>query len=320
MTDTKFFRSQNDSYWDTYLAARPKYHTSNFYNRVLSYHRNHGNGAFNLAHDIACGPGQVAISLANHFSHVVASDANAGHVKITSARMTASQREKSSFVVALGEDIVLHTKPATVDFMSCAEAIALMDMPRYLEAAKTVLKPGGTLALWFYGRPHFLNGAGELNSKINKAYGELADHLFGFLVKGNEDAWLKPTQNMHCWFDNLAIGEEDWSDVQRSKINFDCEMSFYSADLGGLDPSIVSLGIGSHENVSSEIDRSFWGERWTLDEILRFIKVNMPMFDPEKFEDDEYHRLCTELEITMGGPGARVDVCWPVLVVLAAKK
>jgi len=104
---------------------------------------------FDLAHDIACGPGQVAAELAKHFKHVVASDPNPEHTSVAKKRLESDGKDHVSYVVTLGEDIAQHTEPGSVDLITVGEAIALMDMPRFLDAASAVLKPGGTLALWF---------------------------------------------------------------------------------------------------------------------------------------------------------------------------
>ncbi len=104
MTDTDFFHSQQNAYWNTYLAARPDYTQSEFFERLITYHRENGNGSLDRAHDVACGPGNVAAVLKQHFKVVVASDANGAHVEVARQRLAGAVGEaETGFLQATGE-------------------------------------------------------------------------------------------------------------------------------------------------------------------------------------------------------------------------
>lgn len=328
MTGATFFKrtstSEQDPYWTTYLAARPKYHRSGFYERILAYHREHGNASFDLAHDIACGPSQVAAELCRHFNKVMGSDVNAEHVDVARARLTGANN--ISFLTASSEKITLHAEPQSVDLLTVARAMPLIDMSASLFAFHTMLKTGGTLAMWFYGRPHFLSAAADddggetLDTAVNAAYTALADFMFMPHLTDNKSMWQAPCTHMHSWFDNMAIPATDWAHVERRKWGFDCEMPFYNPMAGGLDGVVPESRVGAHEKCMSVVDRSFWREDWTAEEAEKFLQVNMPIFDPEVYDGEGYARLCGELERAMGGTGVRRWVVWPVILILGTRQ
>lgn len=75
-------------YWDTSLATRPVYSQS-FSQSIYSYHRRSHSAQFQIAHDIATGPGQVAAELSHHFEHVIASDLNPTHLEVAAHRLSS---------------------------------------------------------------------------------------------------------------------------------------------------------------------------------------------------------------------------------------
>ncbi|KAK5125195.1 hypothetical protein LTR85_000871 [Meristemomyces frigidus] len=323
MSTTELFkRTHNDTedrYWDTYLAVRPKYDRSGFYDRILDYHRQRGNDCFDSAHDLACGPAQVAGQLAKHFTKVTASDANAAH--IDSVRAQSNMQKNITLLHCSTDQIADHAAPGSVDLVTVAEAMPLMDMSASLTAFRTILKPGGTLAMWFYGRPHVLAADGEaLDATVNEAYTKLADYLMTPSHPAGRAMFRAPMQHMHSWFDDVGIPAAQWDDVQRWKWNFDCEMPFSSMTACGLDGSIPESQVGAHEECVSTIDRRFWAGVWTADDAKRFLSVNLPNYEASRFESEEYARLCAELEKAMGDEGVERQVAWPVILVLATAR
>ncbi|KAG9959723.1 hypothetical protein KCU61_g7180, partial [Aureobasidium melanogenum] len=320
MTDLDFFHSREDGYWPIYLAARPKYHLSNFYDRIWRYHREHGNGKFDLAHDIATGPGNVAAELAKHFKQVVASDANAEHVEV--ARNRLRNFANVSTVTAPAEGIGQHELPASVDMVVVAEAIALMDQPRALAAFHTILKSDGTLAVWFYGRPHIMSTDGfSVDQACSNAYLALAAYMFRPIISPQPERWSRPASHIHNWFDDLVFPATSWNNVQRHKWNPDLEMFYCGLDVGGLEVTRADSVVGPHEEVTSEIDRSLWSEAWTAEDAKRFLLVNMPSLESKKYaSDQEFQRLFGQMEKAFGGSDVARQVAWPVILMSATKR
>ena len=140
--------------WSRYLAARPDYNTSEFYNKVFDFHTTRGNG-WDFAHDVGCGPGNVAGDLSQHFAHIQASDPSIAHLDEVKSRLG---EKNVSIVESKGEALLEKTDPslhAKADLIATAEAFPLMEPVQALETFAGLLKPHGTLAIWFYGRPIF---------------------------------------------------------------------------------------------------------------------------------------------------------------------
>jgi SAM-dependent methyltransferase len=100
--------------------------------------------AHEAAWDCATGSGQAANGLARHFTNVIATDASSE--QIAHAKAPGNVR----FRVAPAEASGLEEN--SVDLGCVAQAAHWFDLPRFFAEAQRVLKPGGVLAMWGYGR------------------------------------------------------------------------------------------------------------------------------------------------------------------------
>lgn len=97
-----------------------------------------------LAWDCATGSGQAAHGLAPHFARVVATDASADQIA------QAKPHAGITYQVAPAEASGLQS--ASVDLVSVAQAAHWFDLPAFHVEVRRVLRPGGVLAMWCYGR------------------------------------------------------------------------------------------------------------------------------------------------------------------------
>ena len=103
-----------------------------------------------LAWDCATGSGQAAISLANHFHQVIATDASENQIA------NATRANSVTYSVAPAESSGL---PAdSVDLITVAQALHWFDIKAFSAEADRVLKAQGALAVWTYGVLMFGNG------------------------------------------------------------------------------------------------------------------------------------------------------------------
>ena len=99
-----------------------------------------------VAWDCATGSGQAAAQLANHFNHVIATDAS--HQQLAQA----VAHERVSYRPALAEQSGLYSH--SVALVTVAQALHWFDIPRFFDEAKRVLKKNGVLAVWCYSWVH----------------------------------------------------------------------------------------------------------------------------------------------------------------------
>ncbi len=120
-----------------YLKHRPSYPAALFdwLAQCCSQHQ--------LAWDCGTGNGQAAVSLAQHFQHVLATDASAAQI----AAATAHGRVEYRLAAAQASGLA----PASVDLLVVAQALHWFDLERFYAEARRVLKPGGIIAVWCYG-------------------------------------------------------------------------------------------------------------------------------------------------------------------------
>jgi SAM-dependent methyltransferase len=100
--------------------------------------------ATDTAWDCATGSGQAALGLAPHFRRVIASDASAEQIRHGTRHPAIDYRVAPAEASGLPDH--------SVDLVTVAQAAHWFDLPQFYAEAGRVLKPGGVLALWGYGR------------------------------------------------------------------------------------------------------------------------------------------------------------------------
>lgn len=316
-----FFRvsNYNEAYWDAYLAARPKY-TSAFYDHIYAYHTAHST-SHAIAHDIGTGPGQVAAQLATHFTQVIASDNNSTHLAVATNRLAhLHAAQKVVFAEISAEQLASSYSPASADLAVAAECLPLLDASAAVTSFARLLRPSGTLAIWFYGRPAFAEP--DFASRCQPILDDILDRSFAKIIKGGGPAhtagWKRATDCMASWLDNVALSSDQWGDIQRRKWNSTLTMPFYGPKACDFEIE-VSSAIGEGEKVVEERDLSFWAESWDVEGVRRFVEVNLPEFEERAEKDEEIELLYEELGKQMGGIGAERQITWPVVLILATK-
>jgi SAM-dependent methyltransferase len=135
MTETAF-KDHFSGHADLYARYRPDYPAA-LYAWIAEIAP-----ARDVAWDCATGSGQAAIALAEHFAHVIATDASEKQIA------SAFPHPRVAYRVAPAEDSGIEA--GSVDAITVAQAIHWFDMPAFYREADRVLKPGGVLAVWAY--------------------------------------------------------------------------------------------------------------------------------------------------------------------------
>lgn len=122
---------------EIYLKARPTYPEElfSFLTRLAP--------ATNTCWDCATGNGQAAISLANHFNHVIATDGSAQQIK------NAQPRHNIEYRVGTAEESEFANQ--SVDLITVATAAHWFNHNAFYKEAQRVTVPNGILAVWAYG-------------------------------------------------------------------------------------------------------------------------------------------------------------------------
>ncbi|KAL8665433.1 MAG: hypothetical protein Q9168_007705 [Polycauliona sp. 1 TL-2023] len=261
--------ASDHEFWDAYVATRPNY-SEPFYNIIHDYHASHST-SHDIAHDVGTGAGKVVEELTRHYAHVIASDTDPDHLAVAKARLSAHPQlhdARISYTHAKAEDLASHHPPASADMVAAAECIVLMDRDPGLRSFATLLKPNGTLAAWFYGRPTFsdpalLTSAQPVLDQImavnwQKVIGvETGD---GRSTPRPRRAWgfKRCADAMDSWLDFLPFDSQQWTDVKRYKWNTHGTLPFFGKEACGyaIEPeSCVQAG----EEVIELEDAGYFG-------------------------------------------------------------
>ena len=297
--------------WEAYLKYRPVY-SPEFYKLIVDYHRSKSNAQFDLAHDVGTGPGQTAEEIAKYFTHVIASDASEPYTNVARQRLEQALPGKITVVQCPVEQLASEFPTGSADLITAAECLPLMDWRGAFQSFSYLLKPGGTLAIWFYGRPFFtdpkLARAQELYEKISTT----TFRTFEPFRRGTmNDAWTILASR----FDLVNFPEAEWASVQRTKWNPDREMPFLPIAELGFEPRWTSE-IREDEEVKEVHDLEWWGKQGGVEFIRGFVGANMPW--KGNHESEEVKGWYRELEKELGGKEHAVS--WPVVLLLATKK
>lgn len=317
MAEPSKFEGGTDFDWQNYLTHRPQYSAS-FYDVIWNHHRSHSD-RWILAHDVGTGPGNVAKVLADRFKYVVATDPSNTHVAVArelckEGNVTLEQCKAEELAHSIGRK-----SHREVDVITVAQTIPLLDAEQAFSQFANLLRPGGTLAVWFHGGPIFVE---ESQQRSQDLYDELTGRIY---VERTLPWGATPMERackvLYSWTDNIAFPSDDWEDVRRIKWNSDRTLSFFDRKFLDFEPDCTSA-VGSDEKMEHHDDRSLWlKEGCDIDWVKGFIEAQWPWERAiGKEVGEEVERLYGELEASMGGKGAKVKIGWPVALMLATRR
>ena len=311
--------SLEEAYWRAYVATRPNYADSSFLDLIYNYHSTKPVPAgFVLAHDVGCGSGMVAAALASRFAHVVASDRNLTSLDVARRLLPPG---RFSFSHVSGEELCTQHAAGSADLVAVAECIPLMDGPVALTSFARLLKPGGTLAIWFYARPHFSEPA--YKQTCQPLLDEIMDRSFAKVIKGGpperKASWKRAAEGLMSWLDYLDFGTGQWKGVQRLKWNSkSTKMRFFGLDACDFEVELKS-SVREGEEVIEKEDPKMWEGFWSIQGVKDFVYASFPNLEDKVKADGEINALFGELARTMGGEGVTRPYTWPVVLILATR-
>ncbi|KAL8938126.1 MAG: hypothetical protein Q9211_003356, partial [Gyalolechia sp. 1 TL-2023] len=294
--------ADDHEFWDAYIASRPNYSQA-FYQIIHDYHSKHSSDR-DLAHDVGCGTGRVAAELATYYTHVVASDVDADHLNVAKTYLTAVSG-KISYAHSKAEDLASYHPESSVDLIATAETVVFIDTDAGLASFSKILKPGGTFAAWFYGRPTFSDRA--LFTAAQPILDKIMDRSWTTVIGRNDSGpkralgFKRCADAMESWLDFLPFPQETWTDVQRYKWNTHGKLAFFGETACGYKIRPVS-NIADGEKVVVKEDLDFWKNEWNVAEVKKYFRVLFPGFRKAIGEDDAVtNGLFEELGEAMGG-------------------
>jgi SAM-dependent methyltransferase len=151
------FKDHFSSGSDGYARYRPRYPQALFAELADLAPDRH------TAWDCATGTGQAAVALAEHFEHVVATDASSTQLG------EARRHERVSYVPATAEHAPLRDR--SIDLVVVAQALHWFDLEAFYAEVRRVLRGGGVIAAIAYGL-----------HRISPGVDAVVDHLYRDLV------------------------------------------------------------------------------------------------------------------------------------------
>lgn len=104
--------------------------------------------------DVGCGPGTATQQLAPYFQHATAIDPGFSMIATALASdppVTTAAGRPVSFHVADASSLTTVAPSASIDLITCAMSAHWLDLTSFYVEAASVLKPGGSIAMWCNG-------------------------------------------------------------------------------------------------------------------------------------------------------------------------
>lgn len=295
--------------WSAYARYRPPYPRSLF-DTIYEHHASHG-GRFGSVHDAGCGAGIAASFLATRFEHVYLSDPSARAITSAESSLKTSlySSTKFSFKQASAEDMSW-LKPRSVDMVTIGAAIHWTKPDFAVQAAATVLRSGGTLAIWYYnGRPFFAD---------NAAAGEIFDEImerWATEVKKpgseSEQSLLVSNTELDCV---PLPGELFEAGARRIKINTQGRSDAMALVRSKRWMKLESR-VGQHDVFENHEIRGSWETTVDVQWLQGYVQSLQPTISTESCAD-----LWKQMEVALGGETQKTRIVWPAVLLLATKK
>ncbi|GAP86902.1 putative DUF4243 and methyltransferase domain protein [Rosellinia necatrix] len=320
--------NSGDAFWRAYIETRAS-PSEAFFKLINNYHKQNGNPCSAVAHDVGTGPGNIARRLLPYFDHVVGSDVNEKALDAARALIPADDLRHMTFVACPAEALARapllpeHAGPGKTDLVVVSECMPLLDAPRAMEAFHALLRPGGTLAIYFYGRPVFV---GERAATYNAMYGAIAAAAHRCLhpLQGSPSfaAYHRSATTLCSWLDNVEVPPASWERVERRKWNNDHNLAFsgpegYDFEFGAVDRTHAA------ETKVEAIDREFWGAEMGVDRLVAYLGSALLGYRDRPETADQVVKvdeLIQELKVAMGDEDSKkARVTFTVSLILATK-
>ncbi|KAI1465033.1 S-adenosyl-L-methionine-dependent methyltransferase [Daldinia caldariorum] len=311
-------RNIEPTYWDEYIATRPVY-DEKIFQRIYDYHASHSQPRL-AALDIGTGSGSAIWPLTKQFGHVVASDNDPISLTFAQRKYLTLPSGRLSYTLSSGEDLLQHHLPGSFDLVTCAETFPLMDTQTALDNISTLLRPGGTLAVWFYGPPFFTEAG--FAPRCQEILDSIMDHNFRPIVSGGGEArrksWKRAADGKFSWLDYIPFASDTWSDIRRHKWNTHARLSFFTRRACDFPVEPV-CNVGPEEAVSTEQDLAFWEVSWDVEMLRKFVRASFPKPNELTEPDNTMDGLFEQLARAMGEHNAQRKLSWPAVLILAEK-
>jgi len=134
--------------------------------------------AHSLVWDCGTGNGQAAVSLAEHFDRVYATDASTDQIA------HAYPHVKVEYHVEGAERVALES--ASVDLVTVAQAVHWFDFDNFYGEVKRVLKPKGVLAVWTYTLPRV---SPQIDEALDRYYSDILSSYWPERIRYIEEGY-----------------------------------------------------------------------------------------------------------------------------------
>ncbi|GAP89892.1 putative DUF4243 and methyltransferase domain protein [Rosellinia necatrix] len=314
------------AFWESYISSRPS-PPETFFRIIQTYHHGHEYHRTSVAHDVGTGPGNIARRLLPYFDYVVGSDLNADALAVARQLTQAEHAERMAFIKSYAEELLGApvpeiARPGEADLVLVSECMPLLDAPKALAVFEKMLRPGGTLAIYFYGRPIFL---GDNAAECNDLWARLADRSVQCFhpIKGTPSypSYYRSAIALHSWLDNIELPKESWEHVERIKWNPDSPLSFCGP--AGYDFELEVVDRTRDGESKRVFDHDFWTREMSAEQVSGYLSSVLPGYRDRPNAAGplaEVDLLLQRLQEVMGGESATRKVTFPVSLILAKKR
>ncbi|KAM0548065.1 hypothetical protein ACHAPJ_010123 [Fusarium lateritium] len=215
------FRNYSSKQAADYVGGRLGYSNA-LIDFIINHHRSTG-GLNGTLLDVGCGPGTATQKLALHFDIVYGADPGESMIN-TATELGGNTRSGAPILYKLSaaEDIdkIDGIQNGSIDMVTAATAAHWFEMPKFWKAAASLLKPGGTVAIWTVFRP---SGLFSDKTQLQSIFEDFRSNVLA----------LYTTESSHLTQNGYTDLVMPWDDPSTTSL-YDRE-TFVRHELGGED-------------------------------------------------------------------------------------
>ncbi|KAL2819466.1 S-adenosyl-L-methionine-dependent methyltransferase [Aspergillus granulosus] len=301
--------------WVSYNTFRPSY-PSVLFKHIFDYHNRHAPVSETIL-DLGCGPGTCTPYLLERDTVRLIISVDIGHNQLEIAKKAFISHPRVTdglvelqFRLSRAEELAW-LADSSIDIVVAAEAVHFFDHGPWFREVSRVLKPGGTLAFWFYQPAGVVQGNPAATNIVKSIFRLYYDAWAADCNNTDEAKVKRRATGIHgnSLLDTVSPPTDAFEDEMRVKWIPEGYVS--CSPMLPIDRSSHTVGHITHQS------EGMMEKSWNWESFQQYLET---LAISHYADPEEERRLKQEFKDSVGGDEARFTMLWPLVLVLCRRK